>query len=477
MPSERSTLAGLVITVALIMAAALWEYFTTLALIACASWLVAAVGLPRSSMPERLMGMGWGRLTLLLLLVALLLRWMLLFQNSPGVTLGGAEELAMRGDLLVEGKVPYEDFPVRKPPMYLFLGGGIASLFGKSVLGVRLVLGFFDALVVLVLAQVGSERFSPRAGVSAGLLYALFPVGVFSVGLAGHYDGVVVLCVLAGLLLHGRGRWWEAMALLGLGFAFKLYPVVLVPWLIWREEGWRRRVGGAVTFLVPMALSWVPILLWNPAALSQYASWQSTWFPVKSISYGIMQLAGWARDSDPAIIAGQAVTVAFLLLLVVMFLDWVRRRERDPDGHARDWFRVVAVSYFVLYAMIIAGSVVEYELAPEGVSPRAMGAVIAAVCLALGAVPLWYLLRRFMEPWPSLGEGERLYLVMGLSVMLLLLSSTQNNPWYLVWMVSLVLLVQEDRIRTAILALSIWNVEDSGITLWPSRNLSGGPPT
>ena len=460
----------------MMVVAAVWEYFTTIALVALAAWLIAAAGMPRARLIQRLASLDRWTLFLLVLIIALALRWLMLLQDSSFITAGGAEEMAMRGNMLVEGMVPYQDFPVRKPPMYLYLGGGIAAGFGESILGVRLVLGAFDALVAATLVLLGSRRASPVTGAYAGLMYATFPVGVFSAGLAGHYDGVVVLFVVLGLLLHNRGSWWWSMALLGTGFALKLYPAVLVPWLLWQRDGWRCRVGGSVVFLLPMALSWVPMLLLNPSALGQYISWQSSWMPVKSISYGIGQLAGWERASDPAVAMGQLVTSVFLVLLVIMFLDWTRRRHSAPDDHARDWFRVVAGSYYVLYIMIIAGSVVEYGLAPDGWSPRTMGIVVAVVCIGLGAWPLWYLVKRFMEPWPSLREGDRDLVVMAFSVMLLLLSSTQNNPWYLIWMVSLVLLMREERLRGALLAMSVWNVEDSGIRLWPGTRFTGSSP-
>ncbi len=475
-PGERTAIAGLVVTIALLVVAGVWEYFTTLALAACATWLVAAVGLPRSPLYDRLLSLGRGRLVLLVLILALAVRWVMLLQENPGGTMAGAGEVSMRGERLLAGDVPYQDFPVRKPPMYLYMCGGIVGLMGTSVEGVRFVLSLLDALVAVVLLLLASQRFSGRAGVHAGLLYAVFPVGVFSVGIAGHYDGLVVLVTMLGLLLYQGGRLHGAMLMMGLGFAFKLYPAVLVPWLLWRESGWRRRATGVAAFAAPMALSWVPMLLLNPSALSQYIGWQSTWLPVKSISYGAVHLAGWAGDSAEAVAAGQVVTWAFLLLLVAMFLDWVRRRVRDPDGHVRDWFRVVATGFVGWYVVVIAGSVVDYRVELLGLDHRASGWLVLALLAAVGAAGLLYLLRRILTPWPQLEDGERLVVVLALSVSMLLLSSSQGNPWYLVWLFSLLLLVQEERLRSAFMALGIWNVEDAGVALWPGLRFHGNSP-
>jgi hypothetical protein len=475
-PSQRASMVALVLTVLLILLAATWEYFTTLAILSCITWLVAAIGLPRTGLYDRLLGLGRRRLVLALLVLALAVRWILLLQSNPADTLAGAGEVAMRGERLLSGEIPYQDFPVRKPPMYLYMGGGIVSLMGTSVEGVRFVLGFLDALVAIVLLYIGSSRYSDRAGIHAGLLYAIFPIGVFSVGIAGHYDGVVVLVTMAGLLFHQRGRYYEGLMLIGLGFAFKLYPAVLLPWLVWRERDWNRRIAGLAVFALPMAISWLPVLIINPDALSQYSNWQSTWLPMKSIAYGIVQMAGWAGDSTQAVAAGQAVTWAFLLLLVAMFVDWVRRRTRDIDGHMRDWFRVAMVGFAGYYIMVVTGTIIDYRLAAPGLSPVATGWLVFVLFTIVAVYGLHNLFFRFLEPWPSLAQRERLYMSMTLSVLLLLLSSAQGNAWYLVWLFSLVLLIQEERVRTVLMAISIWNVEDAGITLWPGVRYRGNSP-
>ncbi len=475
-PSQRSSLIALAVTIILLFLGGLWEYFTTLAIIACFTWLIAAIGLPRTDLYPRLLGLGRRRLVLILLVLALAVRWALLLRENPLDSLAGAGEVSMRGEMLLAGDVPYKEFPVRKPPMYLYMSGGIVGLMGTSTEGVRFVLAFFDALVAIVLLYIGGERYSERAGVHAGLLYAIFPIGVFSVGFAGHYDGVVVLLTMTGLLFHQRGRYYEALLVIGLGFAFKLYPAVLVPWLVLRERSWDRRIAGIAVFALPMVVSWVPVLVMNPEALSQYASWQSTWLPMKSISYGMLQMAGWAGDSTQAVATGQAVTWAFLLLLAFMFLDWVRRRAHDPDGHMRDWFRVVLAGFAVYYIMVVTGTIIDYRFAIPGLSSMATGWLVFVLLCVVAAVGLRYLFIRFLEPWPTLAEPERLYLLMTLSVALLLLSSTQGNPWYLVWLFSLVLLIQEERVRTALMVIAIWNVEDAGLTVWPGVRYTGNSP-
>ncbi len=78
--------------------------------------------------------------------------------------MAGAGVVAMRGDRSIAGDIPYKDFPVRKPPMHLFMSGGIVAAMGTSTEGVRFVLAIFDALEAIVLLFIGTERYSDRAG-------------------------------------------------------------------------------------------------------------------------------------------------------------------------------------------------------------------------------------------------------------------------------------------------------------------------
>ena len=131
-PSQRASVVALVVTVALLLLAGVWEYFTTLAILACITWLVAAVGLPRTNLYDRLLDLGRGQLIILLLILPLAVRWVLLLQENPGDTMDGAGEVVMRGERLLAGDIPYKDFPVRKPPMYLFVSGVIVPAMGPS---------------------------------------------------------------------------------------------------------------------------------------------------------------------------------------------------------------------------------------------------------------------------------------------------------------------------------------------------------
>jgi len=174
--------------------------------------------------------------------------------------------------------------------------------------------------------------------------------------------------------------------------------------------------------------------------------------------------------SDSAGIVTRVVEAVFYGLLVAMFADWLRRRDTSPDGHILDWFRVVTVGFAVLYGASIVGGAVEYGV-DAGMGVEATATVVGLAYASLAAIGLWWTWTRWLPGDHGLGPDDRLIVLSALSVNLLLLSSAQSNPWYLLWLLPLVLLVRSWRIRDAWNALLVWRAEGSGAQLWPGSEM------
>jgi len=468
-PPPWATGAALGALIALLAATALWKHLapTYVAMLFC--WLVIAGGLAGSRIVERMSRRDVLWQLEAVLIVAVIVRWAMLLQGE--VETRDVVVAIHRGQSYLAGGTPYTPgLEVNKPPAYLFLSSGLVATVGPSVLAFRAMMGLVDALVAVVLLCMARERASPRTALAIALLYAINPLSAVSVGIEGHYDPVVVLFALGGLWLLMRGSpVWGSLAL-GVGFALKLYPAVLLPWALVEERRWGRRAMMVVAFAAPMALSWVPILAQNPDALHFYVTWQAAWAPKKGIAYGISMIAGWSDTSAAARAVSIAVELVFLSLLATMFLDWLRRRSRAPASHLRDWFLVLTACYYALYALMFVGTVMDPRF-HAGVERRALAAVVAAAYLPLGAMGMWWLWRGPLRGPLGVPAGDRQVMLAALSVAFLLFSSAQYNPWYLLWLLPLVLLIGAPRVRETWLWLSPWNAEGAGVRLWPGRTL------
>lgn len=471
---QWATYASLASLAVLYLMMALWEHLTSLYLFALVAWLVLAGGLLATRLHRRLLGLDGLRLTFVVFLVALGVRLVMLFNDQ--VITRDIEMFNHRGWEYLNGALPYSDaLSVHKPPSYLYLAAGFSATVGPSLLATRALMSIVDGLVAVMVLWMGQDRLSPTLGLMAGMLYALNPISAIAVGLSGHYDPFVVAFALGGLWLALRGRRLWASLALGVGFALKIYPAVLLPWLLLMEKSWRNRVLMVVLFAVPMVLSWIPVLMQNPEALGTYLKWQGSWIPKKGFAWGVAMMMGWERESVAAGAMARVVEYVFYALLVAMFLDWLRRRQRAPDRHLLDWFKVVSVGFYLLYGFIFMGSVMDFRF-DLGVDHAVLGVMVAAIYFPLAGGGLWWLLTRWLEPAPTFEGADRTIMLAALSVNLLLLSSAQFNPWYLLWLLPLVLLVRSWRIRDSWNSLLVWNVEGLGVTLWPGVELHP-PPT
>ncbi len=162
-----------------------------------------------------------------------------------------------------------------------------------------------------------------------------------------NWDVFAIATLLGALLLFERGRDGGAGALLGVGTAVKLFPVVLVPVLAaarWAEgdrRGARRLVGAAAGTWLALNL---PLLVANPHGwwwpnafqARRVATWGSVWYYLdRWLGLTVTGAAG-ARVAN--------VMAMLLLLTGIAALTWWTAKGRIAPVPAA----AVAVAWFVL---------------------------------------------------------------------------------------------------------------------------------
>jgi hypothetical protein len=153
-------------------------------------------------------------------------------------------------DRFLDGVVPYREIGFEYPPLAapLIALPGLVSLDPETYRYAFAVLAFVLAVGVLFatgrLAALGGGR-----EWVALLVVALAPVATGAL-LRTHFDLAPVLCLVAGLLAVGYGRTKAGFALLGIGGALKLFPLVAVPiaaaWLFGRARRGEAAAGLAI---------------------------------------------------------------------------------------------------------------------------------------------------------------------------------------------------------------------------------------
>jgi hypothetical protein len=188
------------------------------------------------------------------------------------------------GDATLRGKVPYRDFAVEYPPGALPAFVTPSALSGQGRFGAytrvfEALMGLCGILAVaavtLILVRLGRRTAPLAAAVGlAGLgALALGPVVLSRFDL---WPATLTVGALA-LLLYERERL--AFAALGLAFAAKLFPALLLPPMlayVWRRNGRRQALLSGLCFLAVAGACYVPFLIMSPHGVWSSLAGQAT---------------------------------------------------------------------------------------------------------------------------------------------------------------------------------------------------------
>jgi uncharacterized membrane protein len=172
-----------------------------------------------------------------------------------------------------DGRVPYRDFFMEYPPgaLAVFLPADVAGAhhYNAAFKTLMALLGAATIVVVaLLLVRLGASR--TRLWTSL-LLLALAPVALGPISL-NTYDAWPAFLTVAAIAVLLAGSALAAFALLGVAFAAKVYPVVLLPVacvFVWRRAGRAALTRALAVFAIVAAAIVVPFLALAPHGLAE----------------------------------------------------------------------------------------------------------------------------------------------------------------------------------------------------------------
>ncbi len=272
---------------------------------------------------------------------------------------------------MLEGKIPYHDFPSEYPPLALlsFLLPGLVShnTAGYSwVFAAELMI--CDLLIMLMLADLSSFfKISVRRTLA---VYTLLILATGAI-LVCRYDLLPAMFVMAALWAFIKGKNKLAWAAVGLGFAAKLYPVIILPLFIvyqFRNRQYRRIVEGGVVFLavlIVFSLPWVII-----DAPGYWESWtyhlerglhsESTYGTALLVGQvlgltsvtGELTFGSWNLVSPLAdSLAGMSFYI-FTCLLIIVYGIYAWRSRKDAGESAGTALSAIAAARLIQYSAL-----------------------------------------------------------------------------------------------------------------------------
>lgn len=310
--------------------------------------------------------------------------------------------------LMRSGQVPYRDFAMPYPPAALpaFLVPAYMSWSYATSFAVLMGVCGAGCIALIASALRAVDASSTRIW-GALMLFAVSPI-VLGALFDTRFDLWPALLALAGLAAALRERPLLAGALLGLGFAAKLWPIVLLP--IVAIHFWRRRGNGAAyatigAFVATAAACFLPFALLAPHGLwSSLSSQLDRPLQVESLGAAVLMAAehfGMAVHPTVTTHGAQALTgrgtklaadletVAEIGAVVFVWIAYARRRT--SEGEAALVAAAAAVTAVVAFDKVLSPQYLIW-IVPFIVLVRGARGVLAALLmlLALGLTQTWF---------------------------------------------------------------------------------------
>jgi uncharacterized membrane protein len=306
------------------------------------------------------------------------------------------------------GAVPYRDFPFEYPPAALpalilpsYLSWSYATSFAvlMGVLGAACIVA---AALVLRAVDASAER----------IWAALLLIGVAPVVLGSLFDTRFdlwpTLLAVGAVVAIVQERPVVSGALIGLGFAAKLWPAVLLPIAVahlWRRRGRRSALAVVAAFLAVAAACFLPFAVLAPDGLHAMLSDQlSRPLQVESLGAAVLMAAQHLGMHPLATVsthgaqalsgrgAGLAADLSTALELAGVLAVWILfARRRNADGEAVLLAAAAAVCVLVAFDKVLSPQYMIW-LVPVVALVRGSRGIVAGVLLlaVLGLTQTWF---------------------------------------------------------------------------------------
>lgn len=109
------------------------------------------------------------------------------------------------GRLILEGKTPYLDFYVNKPPLLFYSYAVLVGLFGATISGVHLSFYLINAFTAYLIYLLGKQLYSRQLGVFSALSFLVLSYSQAISGFTAQSENLVILLAVPGwyFLLKG----------------------------------------------------------------------------------------------------------------------------------------------------------------------------------------------------------------------------------------------------------------------------------
>jgi hypothetical protein len=306
------------------------------------------------------------------------------------------------------GQVPYRDFAFEYPPASLPVFLLPAWMSWSYATSFAILMGVCGAaclaLIAGTLRAVDADAFRETGAL---FLFAVSPIVLGSL-FDTRFDLWPALLALGGVAALVRERPLLSGGLLGLGFAAKLWPGVLLPVAaihLWRRRGSSSALGAVAAFAAVAAACFVPFAILAPGGLRASLSGQlDRPLQVESLGSAVLMAAqhlgmrplatvtthgGQALVGRGAGLAADLSTAALVASVLAIWLAYARRRTRERE--AALVAAAASVAAVVAFDKVLSPQYLIWLVPFVALVRGARGFVAAGLLLlALGLTQTWF---------------------------------------------------------------------------------------
>jgi uncharacterized membrane protein len=179
-----------------------------------------------------------------------------------GEVLGGdAAYYARAAVTVLNGGLLYRDIPYTYPPLYAYTEALSIALLGDTPVGWKAVAVAYDLGSLVLVFLIARRIFGPDKSLLVAAFYAFSPLPLIATSSFASFDSTAVFWMLASILLLLYGKAAPSAVALGIGTAYKYFPLLLLPPILMHLSGKRNRILYSTVAVATVALIQLPFML------------------------------------------------------------------------------------------------------------------------------------------------------------------------------------------------------------------------
>jgi len=245
-----------------------------------------------------------------------------------------------RAKTVLEGKLLYRDVPTYTPPLINYIMALPVSI-SSSCYSLEIFFSIFNVLSSLLIYYAIS-KYSEKLAFYSAILYSIHPLTyITSIGVQD--EPITVFFILLSLYFLINNRRNIAAVFIGLGIWVKIFPGLLLPILLMKDESNKERVYHVAIISVISIIVTLPFLIF---AFDDFLKF----FIFYTIGYGkVIGISPWHSIyylyGSPIL---KYITLALLLFGLSMIYAWIWKKKYDA------WMGtlLVMIIFFIFYRKI-----------------------------------------------------------------------------------------------------------------------------